>query len=106
MKKLWIGGAWAEGAKGRTRKIENPATLEIVDEVVEATAEDVQRACQAAASAQKAWRLLPALERGKLLHEAAHAMREDRAPLSELLTREGGKPRIENLDEVEWCAAC
>jgi betaine-aldehyde dehydrogenase len=26
--------------------------------------------------------------------------------LSSLLTREGGKPRIENLDEVEWCAAC
>ena len=23
-----------------------------------------------------------------------------------LLTLEGGKPRIENLDEVEWCAAC
>ena len=33
-------------------------------------------------------------------------MREDRARLSELLTLEGGKPRIENLDEVEWCAAC
>ena len=33
-------------------------------------------------------------------------MREDRAELSRLLTLEGGKPRIENLDEVEWCAAC
>ena len=33
-------------------------------------------------------------------------MRDDRAKLSELLTREGGKPRIETLDEVEWCAAC
>ena len=33
-------------------------------------------------------------------------MRADRAELSELLTLEGGKPRIENLDEVEWCAAC
>jgi len=33
-------------------------------------------------------------------------MRDDRAELSALLTREGGKPRIENLDEVEWCAAC
>ena len=30
----------------------------------------------------------------------------DRAELSKLLTLEGGKPRIENLDEVEWSAAC
>src|SRR5208337_4496535 len=49
---------------------------------------------------------IPAIERGKFLHEAARALREDRAMVSELLTREGGKPRIENLDEVEWCAAC
>src|SRR6185295_17431927 len=42
----------------------------------------------------------------RLLHEAAQAMRHDRAELSRLLTMEGGKPRIENLDEVEWCAAC
>src|SRR5204862_3359110 len=32
--------------------------------------------------------------------------RADRAELSRLLTLEGGKPRIENLDEVEWSAAC
>src|SRR5262249_46649515 len=48
----------------------------------------------------------PAIERGKLLHEAARIMREDRAAVSRLLTLEGGKPRIENLDEVEWSAAC
>src|SRR5882672_5528852 len=43
---------------------------------------------------------------GKLLHEVAGLMRANRAELSKLLTCEGGKPRIENLDEVEWCAAC
>ncbi len=88
------------------RCIVNPATLELVDEVVEATGADVRRACAAAAQAQRAWGRLPALERGKMLHEAARLMRADRAALSTLLTREGGKPRIENLDEVEWCAAC
>jgi betaine-aldehyde dehydrogenase len=106
MSKLWIGGEWVSGAKGRTRKIVNPATLEVLDEVVEATAEDVRRACAVARQAQAHWGRMPALERGKLLHDAALLMRQDRARLSELLTREGGKPRIENLDEVEWCAAC
>jgi betaine-aldehyde dehydrogenase len=74
--------------------------------VAEATGEDVRRACAAAAEASRHWARMPALERGKLLHSAAGLLREDRAEMSALLTREGGKPRIENLDEVEWCAAC
>ena len=106
MRNLWINGEWQPSAGGRPRRIENPATLETLDEVVDATADDVRRAAAAAAAAQRTWRRMPALERAQLLHEAAGLMRQDRARLSELLTREGGKPRIENLDEVEWCAAC
>ncbi len=106
MQKLFINGEWQDGQDHRVRKIENPATFDVVDEVVEATAPDMRRAVVAAQQAQKSWRHVPAVERGKVLHDIARAMREDRARLSELLTREGGKPRIENLDEVEWCAAC
>jgi betaine-aldehyde dehydrogenase len=107
MQQLWIDGGWQPASGGQpARRIADPATLEIVDEVVEAGGADVRRACAAAAAAQKHWRRVPALERGRHLHEAASLMRADRAELSALLTREGGKPRIENLDEVEWCAAC
>lgn len=106
MYQLWIGGRWVDAAGGRRRVIQDPGTLETVDDVAEAGAEDVQRAVASAAAAQERWRRVPAVERAKLLHETAAALREDRARLSELLTREGGKPRIENLDEVEWCAAC
>ncbi len=89
-----------------SRRIVNPATLEVLAELPDSAPEDVRRACAKAAEAQKQWRRLPALERGKLLHESAGLMRGDRAELSKLLTLEGGKPRIENLDEVEWSAAC
>jgi betaine-aldehyde dehydrogenase len=106
MQKLWIGGRPEDAQKGGVRRIENPATLELVDEVAEATAEDVPRATSAAAEAWPAWRQMPAVERARLLHDTARALREDRSQLSKLLTLEGGKPRIENLDEVEWCAAC
>ena len=106
MQKLWIGGKGVPGRLGRKRSIDNPATLELVDEVVEGSAEDVAQAVEAAKAAQRKWAHTPAVERGKLLHEVARLLREDRARLSELLTLEGGKPRIENLDEVEWCAAC
>jgi acyl-CoA reductase-like NAD-dependent aldehyde dehydrogenase len=106
MVNLWIGGKATPGSANRTRTITNPATLEPIETVVEGDAADVRRACAAAKRAQRHWGRMPALERAKLLHDAARLMRDDRAELSALLTREGGKPRIENLDEVEWCAAC
>jgi acyl-CoA reductase-like NAD-dependent aldehyde dehydrogenase len=106
MVNLWIDGKATPGSANRTRTITNPATLEPIETVVEGDATDVRRACAAAKRAQDQWGRMPALERAKLLHEAARLMRDDRAALSALLTREGGKPRIENLDEVEWCAAC
>ena len=99
MRTHWIDGKWTSSSGNATRTIENPATLEALEEVVEGNAEDVRRAVAIAHGAQRTWRKMPAIERGKLLHETAQAMREDRAMLSELLTREGGKPRIENLDE-------
>jgi acyl-CoA reductase-like NAD-dependent aldehyde dehydrogenase len=106
MPKLWIDNRWVDGEQKRVRAIVNPATLEPIDVVVEAGAADVRRAAESGQKAQPGWWRLPAIERGKLLHEAATAMREDRVTLAELLTKEGGKPRIENLDEIEWCAAC
>jgi betaine-aldehyde dehydrogenase len=106
MRSLWIDGGWQESLDGGVRPVINPATLEVVAEVAEAGSADVRRATAAAARATRQWHRLPALERGRLLHEAATALRADRAELSKLLTLEGGKPRIENLDEVEWSAAC
>ncbi|HKE85741.1 MAG TPA: aldehyde dehydrogenase family protein [Vicinamibacterales bacterium] len=103
---LWIDGARVASRGGRPRRIDDPATLEPVGEVVDATADDVTRAVASASAAHSHWRRTPAVERAKFLHETARLLREDRAMLSALLTREGGKPRIENLDEVEWCAAC
>jgi acyl-CoA reductase-like NAD-dependent aldehyde dehydrogenase len=106
MQTLWIDGMWRPSPAGGVRRVINPATLELVGEVTDATEGDVASACGVAATAQRRWGRLPALERGKLLHETAGLLRADRAELSRVLTLEGGKPRVENLDEVEWCAAC
>src|SRR4029079_19600767 len=61
MRTLWIDGGWKDSQGGRARRIENPATLELVDEVVDATAADVRRACAAAAVAQRLWKRVPAI---------------------------------------------
>ena len=106
MRQLWVDGKATASRGGGLRVVEDPATLEPIDEVYEGTPADVDAAVQRASDAQTHWRKVPAVERARLLHDVAIALREDRARLSELLTQEGGKPRIENLDEVEWCAAC
>ena len=41
-------------------------------------------------------------KRAELLHEASRAMRQARATVAEMLTREMGKPYKESADEVIW----
>ena len=48
------------------------------------------------------WAATPAGERAELLHEVAARIRAKTDELAETMTREGGKPRIENSDEVGW----
>jgi acyl-CoA reductase-like NAD-dependent aldehyde dehydrogenase len=48
---------------------------------------------------------MPAGERGELLKEVAAGLRERTDELAELMTLEGGKPLVENRDEVGWTAA-
>ena len=48
---------------------------------------------------------MPAIERGELLHEVATRLRARTDELARVMTLEGGKPLIENTDEVGWTAA-
>src|SRR3712207_2899570 len=48
---------------------------------------------------------MPAIERAELLHEVATRLRSRTDELADLMTREGGKPLVENSDEVGWTAA-
>jgi betaine-aldehyde dehydrogenase len=49
--KLWIDGAWADSAGGGEMAIENPATGELIAEVIDADRADVDRAVRAAHTA-------------------------------------------------------
>jgi acyl-CoA reductase-like NAD-dependent aldehyde dehydrogenase len=52
------------------------------------------------------WRRLSAGDRAELLHEVAARLTANTEALATLLTREGGKPLVENRDEMGWSAAC
>lgn len=103
---LWIGNEWSPSASRRRISIENPATEEVIGEVATADRSDVARATESARRGQAIWSELPASTRAEKLHDLARGLRERQRALAEMMTREGGKPLRETLDEVEWCASC
>jgi acyl-CoA reductase-like NAD-dependent aldehyde dehydrogenase len=86
--------------------ITNPATLKHLADVPLCSANDVDRAVQAAAAAQSAWAKVPGVEKAVLLRKVAENVRHNGKELAELMTAETGKPICESWDEIDWVAAC
>jgi acyl-CoA reductase-like NAD-dependent aldehyde dehydrogenase len=84
----------------------NPTTEENIEEIETSSREDLDGAADRARRAFKEWRGVSGLERAELFHEIANSLRSSADELAEIMTREGGKPFIENHDEVGWTAAC
>ncbi len=106
MRRMFVNGEFVAALAGETFVVGNPATEETIDEVPRARAEDAELAVRSAYAAWDDWRFVPGIEKCELLHAVARRIREHREELARLLTLEGGKPLIENMDEVEWVAAC
>ncbi|NLT04988.1 MAG: aldehyde dehydrogenase [Solirubrobacterales bacterium] len=102
--RLLIAGEQVAGA-GTPLAVENPATEATVATVGSASAEQVDAAIAAARAAAPAWADTPALERAELLHEVATRLRDRTDEIARAMTLEGGKPLVENADEVGWTAA-
>jgi len=102
--RLLIRGEQVAG-EGTAFEVENPTTEETAAEVGAASPEQLDAAIAAAREAARGWAATPAVERAELLHEVATRMRALTDDLARALTLEGGKPLIENSDEVGWTAA-
>src|SRR5918992_169009 len=83
----------------------NPATEESIEEISISSRGDLDKAAERARGAFKEWRGVPGLERAELFHELASSLRDNADEPAEIMTREGGKPFIENHDEVGWAAS-
>jgi acyl-CoA reductase-like NAD-dependent aldehyde dehydrogenase len=95
--RLFIGGEYVEASSGASFPTINPATEEVLAEVPEAGAEDVDRAVRAAREAfEGPWRALPAAARGRLLWTLADVLERHADELAELETRDNGKPIFES----------
>jgi 1-pyrroline dehydrogenase len=99
-----IGGEWVDAAGGETMEVLNPATGETIAEVPSASAEDVDRAVQAAKRALPDWLETTPSERGELLLKLADAIDEHADELAELESRNVGKPLSYAKDELPVCS--
>jgi betaine-aldehyde dehydrogenase len=102
--RLLIGGEQVAG-EGESLQVENPYTEEPVASVTLPSAQQVNAALAAAREAARGWAATPAIERGEMLHEVAARLRARTDELARVMTVEGGKPLVENSDEVGWTAA-
>src|SRR5205823_8444847 len=95
---------WADGGRGWF-EVADPATGQVVGSVSDADEDDIDAAVTAAARAFTSWRLVPARERGRLLHRTAALIRERQELISQVMTTEQGKPLAEARGEVEGAAS-
>ncbi|GIV13231.1 MAG: hypothetical protein KatS3mg021_1513 [Fimbriimonadales bacterium] len=96
-----IRGQWQESISGARFESYNPAdTREIIGTAPRSTAEDVDKAVQAAREAFESWRRLSRIKRGEYIDQLAQLIKRDLNALSELVTRECGKPINEGRADV------
>jgi aldehyde dehydrogenase (NAD+) len=92
--KLLIDNQWVDSASGKTFPTINPATGEVICQVAEADAADVDRAVRAARHAfeKGPWRKTAAAERGRLLNRLADLIERHADELARLESLDNGKP--------------
>jgi aldehyde dehydrogenase (NAD+) len=96
---LFIGGEMVDPIDGTRFKTVNPATEEVLSEVVAAGSQDVDRAVDAARAAYDgAWSRLSGRDRGKYLYRLARIVQERSRELAVLESIDNGKPIRESRD--------
>ncbi|PRY00613.1 aldehyde dehydrogenase family protein [Allonocardiopsis opalescens] len=96
---LFIDGAFADPAEGRSLKTVNPADEEVLAEVAVAGEADVDRAVAAARRAyETVWGPMPGAERAKYLFRIARILQERSRELAVLESLDNGKPIKETRD--------
>lgn len=94
---LYIHGRYQDASSGEVFVTRNPATGEILAEVQQASAADVDAAVNSALEGQRHWSALSGAERGRILNRAAQLIRAHNDELARLEVLDTGKP----LQEAE-----
>ena len=103
--KTWlnfIGGAWVPPAAGNYRDNVNPAdTRDVIGRFPVSDASDVGRAVVSARRGYQMWKRTPAPARGDVLRRVGELLSARKEEVSDLMTREMGKPLAETRGDVQ-----
>ncbi len=87
---MLIAGAWVDSASGETLDVENPGKRQKIAEIPRGSANDVDRAVQAATQAFPGWSKTPPRDRGRLLLRIADALEARGEELARTIALETG----------------
>jgi betaine-aldehyde dehydrogenase len=106
--RMYIDGERVESRHGAWFPVYDPSTEEIIAEVPDADAGDVDQAVRAAVAAfnSGAWPQTTAQDRGRLLFKLAGRIRDEAPRLAELESRNSGKPIVEAEFDINDTATC
>ncbi|MCI0404063.1 MAG: aldehyde dehydrogenase family protein [Acidobacteria bacterium] len=106
--RMYINGEFVDSQRGAWFPVFDPSTEEIIAEVPEADAGDVERAVAAARKAFDSgpWPQTTAQERGRILLRLADRIRKDLPMLAEIEARNSGKPIVEAEFDISDVATC
>lgn len=106
--KMLINNEWVESVSGRRFETINPATGEVICDVAEADAADVDKAVQAARNAFNSgeWRQMSATRRGELLYKLADLIEHNIDELARLETLDNGKPLHDSYNDIKLVIGC
>jgi aminobutyraldehyde dehydrogenase len=102
--KAFVGGEFVDSVSGETMEVIAPATGEVIAEVPRCTAEDVDRAVDAAKKVLPEWLEKTPKERSELLHKLAGVLDEHAEELAQLESLNVGKPLMASRDEMPFSA--
>src|SRR5256886_5051142 len=105
---MYVNGQWVESKSSKTFPVYDPATEEVIAQVPDSNADDVNRAVAAAKSAFEdgPWGSTTAQERGRVLFRLAEKIRQNLPMLAELECRNTGKPIVEAEFDINDVATC
>jgi betaine-aldehyde dehydrogenase len=98
---MWINGKIIDAAGRDVIAVTDPATEAHAGDVIRGNEDDVRSAVSAAAGASPEWRTIAPGSRAALLRDAALKLTACREELADLLVLEQGKPKRDNLGEID-----
>jgi succinate-semialdehyde dehydrogenase/glutarate-semialdehyde dehydrogenase len=101
----FINGKWVKSNSGKTFPINNPATNEIIAQVVNLDATEAEKAIAAANEAFPKWKGITGKERAGLMRKWFDLILQNKDDLAILMTLEQGKPLTESAGEVVYGAS-